>query len=215
MRRSVRSETMKQLGIVRSSLEKHATQSRKRVPMRGSVRSEPMQQPGIVKSLLEKHAGDSLPSASSDRAAKTSPELFQRNSPVFLPDHGVAFSYNRTDQALFDEVDAVFAHYLGGDYENSHIKFSEGKNQLNNTWINFPLMREALCEHHPTDEGFCIATLPSDGIWGVGVDDTRDIRYHASLVALAISLVLKLSKEDRSLDLSHVSTFEALVTKCV
>merc|ERR1712039_454133 len=104
-----------------------------------------------------------------------------------------AFSFEGKKKSFTTEADEFIKHVLQGESEDGLLFYSEGNQQKDDSWEKFPDVGVALQDRVPeAKENFCIVTMPSHGVWAVGVQDKGIARYYACRVALAISLASQL-----------------------
>merc|ERR1712083_666954 len=90
--------------------------------------------------------------------------------------------------------------------------YSEANQPRNDSWEKFRDVGAALQACVPeTREEFCIVTLPSHGVWAVGVENKAANRYYACRVALAILLVSQSVEDGDDVNLDAAPGIEALV----
>jgi len=123
----------------------------------------------------------------------------------------LAFSFEGKKWKLCSQAEDALVRLLGENPE-SCITYSEGNNQVDDSWKRFPDVGAALEWQIPyVRECFCIAACPSRATWAVGVSEIGRNRYQASRIALAIALSLQALDDGFDLDLTDVPSIADFV----
>jgi len=127
-----------------------------------------------------------------------------------LPTEGLAFSMEGKKANLCLQADEILGRYFEEPEES--ITYSEGNNQVDDSYERFPEVGAALRGHVANlKECFCIAKSDFHQIWAVGVSEKGRNRYQASRIALAATLVSQSLDADEEVDMSSTPAFAALV----
>lgn len=126
---------------------------------------------------------------------------------------GLAFSFDGKKFAMCGQCDEMIKRLFDDPDPEGEIEYSEGNQQVDDSWERFPEVGQALVDAFPDagDECFCIAVCRAHNIWAVGVNSKGRNRYHSARIALAVALCRQISEAGGECSYADLPTFAPLV----